>query len=244
VVKSTSENALPNSKHKKKNSDRLKKLSGKTVGAGSRAQVPGSHADLPAPANAVFLVGFMGAGKSSVGRTLGQLLNWGFEDLDHRIEFREGRSVAEIFRDSGESEFRQAEHNALKSLLEELRGGGDRVVALGGGGFVEERNASLLIASGAPTVFLDASVDELWRRCSQQASEAGAERPLLGSQVEFRRLYHARRDGYAKAGLRIATGERSVDEIAREIASKLGLRKVATRTEVCTEVRTEEGEVE
>ena len=55
--------------------------------------------------NAVFLVGFMGAGKSSVGRALGQRLNWVFEDLDDRIETREGRTVAEIFRDAGESEF-------------------------------------------------------------------------------------------------------------------------------------------
>jgi len=63
--------------------------------------------------SSVFLVGFMGAGKSSVGRALGQRLNWVFEDLDDRIEAREGRCVVEIFRDSGESEFRRAEHAAL-----------------------------------------------------------------------------------------------------------------------------------
>ena len=67
------------------------------------------------PGNSVFLVGFMGAGKSSVGRALGQRLNWIFEDLDDRIQAREGRTVAEIFRDSGESEFRRAEHAALRA---------------------------------------------------------------------------------------------------------------------------------
>jgi len=78
----------------------------------------------------------MGAGKSSVGRALGQRLNWIFEDLDDRIQAREGRTVAEIFRDSGESEFRRAERAALQDVLRELTGGGFRIVALGGGAFV------------------------------------------------------------------------------------------------------------
>ncbi len=63
----------------------------------------------------------MGAGKSSVGRALGQQLNWLFEDLDDRIQAREGRTVAEIFRDSGEAEFRRAEHAALQHVLQEKR---------------------------------------------------------------------------------------------------------------------------
>jgi shikimate kinase len=231
VVKSTSENALPNNKKK---SDRLKKRSRKTVGANLRVSVrkkrPRTDGSI-ASANAVFLVGFMGAGKSSVGRALGQLLNWVFEDLDDRIERREGRTVAEIFRDSGESEFRLAEHNALQHLLDELRGGGVRIVALGGGAFVQKKNAALLSKSAMPTVFLDASVEELWQRCCKQANEAGMERPLLRSEQEFRKLYDARRKNYAKASFRIRTGNRSVDEIAAEISKKLGLKKIAIRTE-------------
>ena len=86
----------------------------------------------------------MGAGKSSVGQAMGKLLGWAFEDLDERIESREGRAVAEIFRDSGESAFRRAEHAALKELLKELRSGTEKVVALGGGAFVPERNAALI----------------------------------------------------------------------------------------------------
>jgi len=236
VVKSTSENALPNNKKK---SDRLKKRSGKMVGAKSRARVqtqsPLKSADRSSP-HAVFLVGFMGAGKSSVGRVLGQQLNWVFEDLDDRIELREGRTVAEIFRDSGETEFRCAEHLALKHVLDELRGGGVRIVALGGGAFVQENNATLLSASGVPTVFLDAPVEELWQRCSKQASEAGAERPLLRSQQQFRELHEARRRGYIKASITIQTGSRTVDAVAAEIAKTLGLKKIG--------VRTEQGEVE
>src|SRR6202051_3487646 len=88
-----------------------------------RKRVRSKRAPTVASVRAVFLVGFMGAGKSSVGRVLAQRLNWIFEDLDDRIEAREGRTVAEIFRDSGESEFRRAEHAALEQVLAELRRG-------------------------------------------------------------------------------------------------------------------------
>jgi len=178
----------------------------------------------------------MGAGKSSVGRALGVQLNWAFEDLDDRIERREGRTVAEIFGKSGEDEFRHAEHSALRQLLDELRGGGVRIVALGGGAFVQQENANLLSKSGHPTVFLDAPVEELWQRCSRQACEAGAERPLLRSLQQFGKLYEARRKHYAKASVRIQTERQTVDAIAALIAEKLGLKKI--------EVRTEQGEVE
>jgi len=178
----------------------------------------------------------MGAGKSSVGRALGQRLNWVFEDLDDRIQAREGRTVAEIFRDSGESEFRRAEHAALQDVLRELTRGGFRIVALGGGAFVQKENAALLKASSVPTVFLDAPAKELWQRCCAQASEAGAERPLLRTMEQFRELYEARRGGYSKASVKIQTGGRAVETIVAEIAETLGLREIA--------LRTEQGEVE
>ncbi len=188
------------------------------------------------PVNSVFLVGFMGAGKTSVGRALGQRLNWIFEDLDDRIQSREGRSVAEIFQDSGETEFRRAEHAALQHVLQELRGGGARIVALGGGAFVQRENAALLKAFSAPTVFLDAPIEELWQRCCTQASETGAERPLLRSVEQFRKLYETRRNSYRKAALKVQTGKRTVESISAEIEQKLGLKKIA--------LRTEQGEVE
>ena len=181
--------------------------------------------------NSVFLVGFMGAGKSSVGRELGQRLNWLFEDLDDRIEARVGRTVAEIFRDSGEDEFRRAERAALEQVLGELRGGVARIVALGGGAFVQKENAALLEASSVPTIFLDAPVEDLWQRCCRQASESGAERPLLRSLEQFRRLCQTRRGSYSKATLKIPTGGRAVETIAAEIAEKLGLKKIELRTE-------------
>ncbi|MGP0017497.1 MAG: shikimate kinase [Candidatus Sulfotelmatobacter sp.] len=211
----------------------------KTVDARKRTRVRQSRPSTRAAAlsgNAVFLVGFMGAGKSSVGRALGQRLNWVFEDLDDRIEAREGRTVAEIFRDSGESEFRRAERAALEHVLRELRGGGARIIALGGGAFVQKENAALLKRSGVPTVFLDAPVEELWQRCCTQARETGAERPLLRSREQFRDLYETRSRSYSKATLKIPTAARGVETIAAEIANTLGLATI--------ELRTEQGEVE
>ena len=196
-----------------------------------RKRVRSKRAPTVAAVRAVFLVGFMGAGKSSVGRALAQRLNWVFEDLDDRIQSREGRTVAEIFRVSGESEFRRAEHAALQQVLEELRGGIARIVALGGGAFVQEENAALLSTSGVPTVFLDAPVKEMWQRCCTQASQSGTERPLLRSLEEFRKLYETRRKGYAKASWQIPTGRRTVEAIVADIAETLGLKKIATRTE-------------
>ena len=177
----------------------------------------------------------MGAGKSSVGRALGERLNWIFEDLDDRIERRQGRSVPEIFRVSGESGFRRAEHRALRDVLQELRSGG-RIIALGGGAFVQENNAALLKQAGVPTIFLDATVEELWRRCCTQAQEAGAERPLLGGAEQFRKLYEKRRRRYGRAWLTVSTSRRTVDEIAAEITRTLGLKPIA--------MRVEQGEVE
>lgn len=206
------------------------------MGAKVRPRVQSESVRARSTANAVFLVGFMGAGKTTVGRALGQRLNWVFEDLDDRIERCEGRTVAAIFRDSGESEFREAEYRALRQVLEELHSGGLRIEALGGGAFVQERNAELLRASNVPTVFLDAPLDDLWQRCCTQASEAGTDRPLLRSQQQFRDLYEIRRQGYSKAQLKIQTAGRAVDEIAAEIASRLGLKQIR--------IRTEQGEVE
>lgn len=212
----------------------MKKRSGQHVGARKRTSVRRKRPSAPAahvPPEAVFLVGFMGAGKTSVGRALGQRLNWIFEDLDDRIERREGRTVAEIFRDSGEAGFRRAEHSALRQVLDELSGGVARIVALGGGAFVQQRNAALLKAAGVPAVFLDAPVEELWQRCSRQAGAAGIERPLLGSRDQFRGLYLARRQSYIRASLKIETAGHTVEAIAAEIAEKLGLKKVGMRSE-------------
>ena len=213
----------------------MKKRSGKTVGAKVRRR---TQSQLPRGPrlSALFLVGFMGAGKTSVGQALARHLNWAFEDLDRRIEQREHRTVPEIFRDSGEVEFRRVEHAALQDVLEELRRGAFKVVALGGGAFVQENNAALLRESGIPTVFLDAPVEELWRRCCEQTGTAEAERPLLRSIDKFRELYDTRRKAYMRASSKVQTKSRTVNEIAAEIVTTLGLKRI--------EISAQQGEVE
>lgn len=211
----------------------MKKRSGKSGKAGKapRARRNSSRRSASLIPNAVFLVGFMGAGKTTVGQTLAARLNWLFEDLDHRIERREKRTVPEIFRELGEPAFREAEHAALRQVLEEMRGGVARVVALGGGAFAQKANVELLESAGVPTVFLDAPVDELWRRCCIQASQTGAGRPLLQSVEQFNKLYEARHQTYSRASHKVSTHERTVEDIAIEIAKKLKLRKMTVHIE-------------
>ena len=163
------------------------------------------------------LVGFMGAGKTSVGRALSQKLGWAFEDLDDRIQGREKRTIEAIFRESGEAEFRRAEYAALRELLAEL-GSSPRVVALGGGAFVQPENAALLKQAGVSVVFLDAPVEELFRRCQQEL----VERPLRRDPVHFQQLYETRRPRYLAATVRIETGGKDVEAVAEEV--RLGLR--------------------
>jgi shikimate kinase len=177
----------------------------------------------PPQMQAIILVGFMGAGKSSVGPVLAEHMSWRFEDLDDRIERREKQRVAEIFRNAGESEFRRAEHEALQELLQELQSGSKKVVALGGGAFVQESNIGLIEAANLPTVFLDAGVDELWARCRRQSEKQGMERPLLGSVEGFRELYEKRRQHYLRASLRLETGGKAVEDIVAELIRALDL---------------------
>ena len=160
----------------------------------------------------------MGAGKTSVGRALSRQLGWSFEDLDDRVQTREGRSIETIFQESGEAGFRQAEHKALRELISELSDS-PQIVALGGGAFVQPDNAVLLGDLGIKTVFLDGSVEELFRRCQEQ----NLERPLRKSAENFRTLYEKRRPHYLKASLRIETQGKSVDAIAQEVATALRL---------------------
>ena len=166
----------------------------------------------------IFLVGFMGAGKTSVGLALSRRLSWPFEDLDDRIEEHAGHSIEEIFRLLGETAFREMEHRALRDLCGELRQSA-RVVALGGGAFVQPRNLALIAGITTHTVFLDAPVEELLRRCQQQAKA----RPLCRDASQFRQLYESRRPGYLVSAYRIETQNKDIETVAKEVACSLGM---------------------
>lgn len=166
----------------------------------------------------VFLVGFMGAGKTSVGLLLGQRLGWRFVDLDRQVEARVGKTVANIFRDMGEAAFRQMETEALEKLLHALKDGDPTIIALGGGAFIQPANRELLESAGARVIYLDAPIDELRRRLG----EDDATRPLFIDAERFRLLYEEREPLYRMAPHRVQTAGKTVVEVAREIESLLG----------------------
>ncbi len=169
---------------------------------------------------AVFLVGFMGSGKNTVGRELARRLGWDFLDLDAHIESRERQAIPSIFRIQGEPGFREAENAALRHLLATSIHR-DSVVALGGGTFVDPNNRALL--RDWPTVFLDAPIEDLWERSQQQ----GIERPLRGGRDQFSLLHAQRLPFYRQAKLTVKTQGKTPATICSEIESSLHLMSAA-----------------
>lgn len=165
----------------------------------------------------VVLIGFMGAGKTTVGRALAGRLRWDFCDLDDVIEQREDQSIAQIFATRGEAGFRRIESAALRDLLQDNPAAGDLVLALGGGAFVQAENRAALEQAGAITVLLEAPVEELRRRCAGERKV----RPLAREQERFDQLFAARRADYALAQHRIQTLGKPVQQVTAEIEELL-----------------------
>lgn len=155
----------------------------------------------------IFLVGFMGAGKSTVGRALAEHMEYDFFDLDELIQARAGKSVQAIFGELGEAEFRRLEHEAIGVCHDKSRA----VIALGGGAYVLEENRALLRTIGK-AVWLDCPLDICLRRISGDAS-----RPLLGNEDDMRQLLAERRPAYAQADYVVETGELSPEQLVIEI---------------------------
>ncbi len=147
----------------------------------------------------IYLVGFMGSGKSTVGRMLAARLGWPFVDLDEEIERCSGLPISKIFEREGEARFRDLEHQALLGQLQQARGGRARVLALGGGAFAEGRNRDSMGGDGV-VIWLECSVETLWRRAS-----AGSNRPLARQRDEFERLYRERLPRYQSADFTVST---------------------------------------
>ncbi|MCU1325200.1 MAG: shikimate kinase [Bryobacterales bacterium] len=146
----------------------------------------------------IYLAGFMGSGKSTVGTALAAHLGWEFVDLDAEIEASEGEPVAKLFDTRGETEFRRLEKEAIKRRVRKIECGCPTVVALGGGAFVEPGNYELIENHGV-TIWLDCEFEEIERRLASQ----GTDRPLARDPVRFRQLYEARRSGYGRADYRV-----------------------------------------
>ncbi len=162
------------------------------------------------------LVGFMGAGKSSVGRVLAERLGAEFIDADDRIEETSGRRIAEIFSGSGEGHFRRLEKEAIREILS-VPG---RVVAVGGGAFLDEENRRLL-KEYAPVAFLDVSMETVIARLAGDKS-----RPLLpgsGEEGRLKALMAKRRPSYLEADFLVSTDDRTISEVADEVSAVLAV---------------------
>jgi shikimate kinase len=145
----------------------------------------------------VYVVGFMGAGKSTVGQALARRLGWRFVDLDDAIEAAEGARISEIFEARGEAAFREMESTALAREVAAIAAGHPAVVALGGGAFTIAANRELLRGRGT-SVWLDCPFEMVERRVAQ-----AAHRPLARDPQRFAELYRTRRETYAVADVRI-----------------------------------------
>src|SRR5271156_3117090 len=104
----------------------------------------------------LYLVGFMGSGKTTIGRHLAHRLGWSFFDLDHEIEVAEKTTIAELFDTRGEPEFRRIEAAMLRQHVHWIEHGRPAVLALGGGAFVDASNRDLIMENGI-AIWLDCS---------------------------------------------------------------------------------------
>jgi shikimate kinase len=162
-------------------------------------------------ADKVYLVGFMGAGKSTVARALAMRLDWKAEDIDERIERAERRDIPAIFREKGEPYFRARERETLIDLLPE-RG---LVVASGGGTFADPANRELMLRDGA-VVWLDAPLATVLARVPLDGR-----RPLATDRLAMEQLYNQRLAAYRLAHLRVDAGRGSVEELVEHIVEWL-----------------------
>lgn len=159
----------------------------------------------------VVLVGFMGAGKSAVGRSLAQRLGWSFSDVDTLVEDRMGRSIPEVFRTEGEAAFRIAEARAASDALDEKH-----VVVATGGGWAAQQGRLESLPDGTLSVWLSVSAEEAARRV--ESDSAG--RPLLDGAdpaEQAARLLADRTCFYRLADVRVDTEGRSVDDVTTRI---------------------------
>ena len=163
-------------------------------------------------ADKIYLVGFMGAGKTTVARALSRRLHWKHEDIDERIEQRERRDIATIFRQEGEPYFRGIERQELVALLD-VRG---VVVATGGGTIMDPATRALMLRDGA-VIWLDAPLSTILERVPLDGR-----RPLASDRLEMERLYNQRLMAYGEAHFRLDASRSSVEELVDQIIEWLG----------------------
>ncbi len=165
----------------------------------------------------IYLIGFMGAGKSTIGKLLARRLKRGFCDTDELVEARAGRPITAIFAQEGETRFRALE----RQVIEELSQKNGQVVALGGGAPLREENWQTISSTGT-TIYLRADPGILFRRLEEEGS-----RPLLrrlegqDRLAEIKRLLEMREPYYRRADEIVECQDRSAGELVNEILERL-----------------------
>ena len=162
----------------------------------------------------VVLVGLMGVGKSTVGRRLARRLGLDFVDSDSAIEDASGYSAAEVFERFGEQDFRDGERRLVARLMD----GAVKVIATGGGAYVDPRTRELLNQHSI-TVWLDAPVEVLAERTSRRDT-----RPLLRNddpKGTLERLSEERRPSYAEAHIHVRSGDGPHGDVVEAIVEAI-----------------------
>lgn len=159
--------------------------------------------------NNIILCGFMGAGKTVVGRELSKLMGCRFIDTDEMIEKEQGIAIKAIFTAHGEEYFRELEHEVCKKVGAMK----NCVVSTGGGALTFERNVEAVKSGGAKIVFLDASFDAVCERIGNSSS-----RPLFQDIKQAKMLYDERREKYEAAADYTVDGDLSARMAALTIA--------------------------
>jgi shikimate kinase len=166
----------------------------------------------------VALVGFMGTGKSSVGRIVARQLNFAFVDTDQLVEARTHKSISSIFAEQGEPAFRETEGKVVAELASQR----DLVIAAGGGLVVDAMNLASL-RHHALIVCLWASPETIWQRVCNQPH-----RPLLQDPdplAKIQRLLAERKPAYLQADILVNTEQRSAREVAQHVIHEFRLAK-------------------
>jgi shikimate kinase len=165
--------------------------------------------------NTIYLVGFMGCGKTSVGKQLSKRLEVPPYDVDTTVESQRGQTIKEIFRNEGEEAFRNYESLAIRQLPLE-----HAVVMTGGGAVVREENLTYMKSKGT-VIYLKTSFPVLWNRLMRE--EERKKRPLLltNTKENILQLYNERRNHYEKSDITILTDDLTTEEVCEQILNEL-----------------------
>jgi len=162
----------------------------------------------------IILTGFMGTGKSTIGKKIASRLGWSFIDTDAWIEEDTGMTIATIFAERGEQYFRTLEREMIVRVCH----GTERVIATGGGVMTNEENVRVLKENGT-VICLTAQPEVIWSRV-----QGNSDRPLLQGEKPLERirdLLAARAETYGKADFTIDTSQLNVDEVVETVCSRL-----------------------